>query len=148
MATIDYSKFKVEIFSSNGVLIKVASINSNYNFYCSGLVPGTEYNIIFSYDGALLLCAAYTCEKAGKVVYLNPAHFLYNYSIVLPSDEFVNKINSYIEKRNSMNIPFQMWEKKVLENIASSCKGSPKVVIRPKKVVRFKAGNDLAGKVR
>ena len=148
MATIDYSKFKVEIFSSNGVLIKVASINSNYNFYCSGLVPGTEYNIIFSYDGALLLCASYKCDTAGKVVYLNPAHFLYNYSIETPADEFVNKISSYIEKRNSMNIPFQQWEKKTFEKIANSSKKQNSMRAATKKVVRFKAGNDLAGKVR
>jgi nucleoid DNA-binding protein len=148
MATVDYSKFKVEIFSTTGTLIKAASINSNFNFFCSGLVPNTEYNIVFTYDGALLLCAAYTCENTGKVIYLNPAHFIYNNSMETPTDAFINKITAYIDKRDTMNIPFQQWEKITLVRIANTSNKHKSISASTKKVVRFKAGNDLAGKVR
>ena len=148
MKTIDYTKFKVEIFTPDGELIKDVSINDAHNFYNSGLVPGNEYNIVFSYDGALLLCAAFNCENSGRVINLSPAHFLYNFSADIPTDTFSKSIGSYIEKRNSMKIPQQLWEKKVFEKIGNYLNRANQIHITPKKVVRFKAGNDLAGKVK
>ena len=145
---IDYTKFKTEVYSPDGTFIKEAQTNSGNIFYRPGLTAGQKYVIVFSYDSILLLVADFSCDTLGKVVHLSPAHFIFNNDVStdlpLAGIDFENKIN----RRVAYNVPFQMWERKVLENVCGPGKGSKKVVIKSKKVVRFKAGNDLAGKVR
>jgi hypothetical protein len=65
---IDYSKFKCEVYSPDGALLQEARINALNDFYCSGLVPGQQYNLVFSYDDILIECLAFNCDNTGKVV--------------------------------------------------------------------------------
>ena len=148
MGTIDYTKFKIEIYSPAAALIKEASINSVHDFYCTGLVPGQKYSLVFSYDGYYLMTAAFNCQVAGKVVYLSPAHFVFNKGIENPCGSFENLIKDKYKFFNSQKQPLMLWQKKIYEILAASGHLVNTTCQTAKKVVKFKAGNDLAGKVR
>ena len=75
---IDYSKFRCEIYSPEGVFIKEASFNQKNDFYCPELVPGQKYFLVFSYDEMFVDCFSFKCETAGKVVYLSTGHLFFN----------------------------------------------------------------------
>ncbi len=148
MATIDYTKFKVEVYSPDGTYITTARINSIYNFYCQGLVPGQNYSLVFSYDGYYLMTAAFTGQVSGKVVYLSPAHFIFNKGIENPCGSFENLVKDKYKFFSTQKQPLMLWQKKIFEILAASGHPVNTTCQTAKKVVKFKAGNDLAGKVR
>jgi hypothetical protein len=117
---IDYSKFKAEVFSPDGVLIREAHYNTSHQFFCPGLTPGQNYNLVFSYDGALLMCTSFTCNESGKTVFLSPAHMLFNSALRPPKKTFISGVKTAIKKRSLMKIPLSRWEILLLENIAGA----------------------------
>jgi len=112
------------------------------------LVPGQIYSVVFSYDGYFIMSTAFNCQASGKVVYLSPAHFVFNKGIDYPCSTFENLINEKYKFFNSPKQPFMLWQKKVYEILGASGHPVNSACQTAKKVVRFKAGNDLAGKVR
>jgi hypothetical protein len=145
---IDYTRFKIDVFTPEGVFIKSAPINQEHIFYVSGLVPGNEYDIIFSYDGILLLCASFKCDTKGKVIYLSPAHFLFNNEVLPLSDKVVSELAPLMKKREDLNLSNQLWEKRLIENFVTSGKKSAQQYPWRHRVVRYKAGSELASKVK
>ena len=146
--TIDYSKFKIEVFSPDGISIKEAMISAAHNFYCSGLTPGQEYLIAFSYDEILLLCASYTCDSSGRVIYLSPANFLFNNALGSISMKAGAELAKILKRREDYKISFQQWEKQLIENIMSVNARVGDVFSNPHGAVCFKAGAELAKHVK
>jgi len=144
----DYSKIKIEVFSPKGDLIKNAMVNTNHDFYCSGLVPGQKYFLVFTYDGALFSSLSFTCDNVGSVVYLTPGQIIYNCATDKASEAFTKRINDYIAKRDTLNIPLQLWEKKTLEKIFMKSHEVAHTCQNQKKVIHFKAGAALAKTVK
>jgi hypothetical protein len=62
----------------DGTPIKQAQKNDAKMFFCDGLIPNSDYSLIFSYDEILLAVIDFNCPDASKVVYLSPAHFIFN----------------------------------------------------------------------
>lgn len=145
---IDYSKFKIEVFTPEGQYIQDASINSRNTFYCQGLTPGQEYTLLFTYNNILILSAAFTCNNKGKVVYLNPAHFLYNNEVSYLAPNADSNLSNKLKTLAIMDKPYQLWEKMVLENADMIQHKHKEIKIPAKRVVKFKAGNELASKVK
>ena len=149
METIDYTKFKIEIYSPAGELIKEALTNSNNEFFCQGLVSGQRYYVVFSYDEYFIMSATFNCPVSGKVVYLSPSHFMFNKEIEYSCENFENLVKDKYKFFHHHEQPLMNWQKKIFEILANS--GHPvntSCNIAHKKVVCFKCGNDLAGKVR
>ncbi|MEI7595597.1 MAG: hypothetical protein WCK02_07615 [Bacteroidota bacterium] len=145
---IDYSKFKCDVYTPDGVLIKEAITNSNHIFYCPALTVGQQYNIVFSYGEMFLMAAAFISQSEGKVTFLNPAHFLYNCAVVRPSKSFVNSVKGKIKSSRIANVPIQQWEKKLLEIINCSGQKIPPLCQNSHGTYIFKAGAELASKVK
>ena len=78
---IDYSKFKIEVYTPDGQYIKDVPKNSINIFYCAGLIPNQEYTVLFIFYNILVLCISFTSYINCKVVYLETAHLLYNNEI-------------------------------------------------------------------
>ncbi|MFH0867292.1 MAG: hypothetical protein V1904_13940 [Bacteroidota bacterium] len=148
MKKIDYSKFKCEVYAPDGTFIGEAKINSANIFYCPGLVPGQKYDLVFSYDGILLVIIAFMSEEAGKVVYLSPGHILFNRGIESPSTSLLDCIKDKIIKRDEYHVPIKRWEKRTLEVIFESSHGHNAGQSSQKKVAKFKAGAALAKTVK
>ena len=148
METIDYSKFKIDIYSPAGELIKEALINSNNDFFCQGLVSGQRYYVVFSYDEYFIMSVTFNCPDSGKVVYLSPEHFIFNKGVENPCESFENLVKDKYEFFNNQKQPLMLWQKKIYEILANSGHQVNTPCQTAKKVVRFKAGNDLAGKVK
>lgn len=113
---IDYSKFKCEVFTSDGVLLKEALMNLQHEFYCENLEPGSLYFLAFSYDGILLECFAYRCPQAGKVLYINPAYVIFSNQVTEMPLRMLETLRSKIEKRIEYAVPFASWSKQTLQN--------------------------------
>lgn len=145
---IDFSKFKIEVYTPEGQYIKDADINSRYSFYCQGLTPGQEYTVIFIYDDILILAAAFICNYKGKVIYLSPAHFLYNNEVSYLEPDPVSALSNRLKTLAVLNKPYQLWEKMLIENSGMLNHKHHVIKIPPKRVVKFKAGNELATKVK
>jgi hypothetical protein len=145
---IDYKKFLIEVFSPDGTFIKNVQINSEGIFYCPGLTPGQLYMIVFSYDDILLLLADFTCTEIGKVVYLSPGHFVFNNGISLIPPKAGNELATKIKRREEFNVPFQQWEKKIIENFITSHRGEASMCSMKTHHPRFKAGAALAKTVK
>jgi hypothetical protein len=145
---IDYSKFLIEIYTYSGEKLKKASINQNNDFYSSGLVPGMEYNIVFSYDNIFLLCAAFKCDTEGKVVYFCPAHFVYNNEVSMLSAKAGADLSNKVKRSAAVNVPLTLWQKKLIANFFDSHHEATKTCINNVKHIKFKAGSDLASKVK
>ena len=151
MATLNpihYNKFKVKVYSPDGELIKTALMNQNHDFFCEGLVPGQEYDIIFTYDNILLLCASFVCNTAGKVVYLNPAHFLLNNGVTASAVKVGSDLALKVNLREYYNVPYQLWEKDVISNALANQRVIDIPFRQHPKIIKFKAGSDLASKVK
>jgi hypothetical protein len=112
---IDYSKFKCEVFAPDGTFIGVARMNKAKVFYYPGLVPGQKYDLVFSYDEILLVIITFMGEEVGKVVYLSPAHILYNKGVEYPSSALVDCIQNKIDRSDDFNVPMQGWAVKTLK---------------------------------
>jgi len=146
--TIDYSKFKIEVFSPDGISIKEAMISAAHNFYCSGLTPGQEYLIAFSYDEILLLCASFTCDSSGRVIYLSPANFLFNNALGSISMKAGAELAKIVKRREDYKISFQSWEKQLIENILSVNAKVGNLFSNPHGIPCFEAGNETATKLK
>ena len=145
---IDYSKFKCEVFSPDGILLKEARINAQNDFYCSGLVPGQEYVLVFSYSDIMIECIEFICETVDRVVYISPAHIVSNKEVHEVPHTFINSIKNKVKRHDEFNVPHMRWAKKALDAFIESTHEGKAKCIPPKKVVKFKAGSDLASKVK
>ncbi len=148
MQQIDYSKFKCEIYAPDGIFIGEARMNSANIFYYHGLIPGQKYDLIFSYDGILIVILTFMSEEAGKVVYLSPAHILFNKGIEAPTPALLDVIKDKISKRDEYKVPLLGWERKTLSVVIESGKGKQPTQATEKKVHKFKAGAELAKAVK
>ncbi|MEI7595598.1 MAG: hypothetical protein WCK02_07620 [Bacteroidota bacterium] len=167
---IDYKKFKCEIYSPDGILLNTAQTNEKNEFYAPSLVTGQKYYLVFSYDEILIECLVFTCENAGKVVYLSPAHIIYNQSAERPPITFIGSIKTKIKKRIDFNVPQMAWSKKALDAfihsthsvssrnkhkskhaldafIESTHEGAKKLICQ-NDIIALKAGADLSNKVK
>jgi hypothetical protein len=145
---IERRRFRIEVFSPQGELIKEALINDKHDFYCSGLVPGQKYFLVFTFDGALFSSLSFTCNNAGRVVYITPGQIIFNSDTDNASDKLTKRINDYIVKRNRLKIPLQLWEKKVLERIFMNSHEAAHICQSQKRIIHFKAGNELCTMVK
>jgi hypothetical protein len=146
--TYDNSKVKIEVYSPSGELITVAMMNNQHDFYCPGLVPGQQYNLVFSYNDYFLMAVAFNCKESGKVVYLSPAHFLYNRTINKSASEFAKLIKSKYKIINPTAKPLMQWEKRLFEILAASGNRVQPQCLNNNSLNLYCAGNDLASKVR
>ena len=145
---IDYSKFKIEVYSPDGQFIKDVPKNSINIFYCAGLIPGQEYTVLFIYDNILVLCVSFTSNNNGKVVYLDPSHFLYNNEISYLSFNANSDLAKKVKDLALLKETYQLWEKMVTDNAIIKNRSHKEIKIPAKRVIKFKAGNELATKVK
>lgn len=145
---IDYTKFKCEIFAPDGTYIGEARINSANIFYYPGLVPGQKYDLVFSYDGILLVIISFMSEAIGKVVYLSPAHILFNKGIEAPSDVLLNRIKDKLIKKYEYHVPMQNWARKIIALCMESSKEGSIIHSGKFRPHKFKAGAELAKSVK
>ena len=146
--TIDYSKFKIEVFSPDGISIKVAMINSAHDFYCSGLTPGQQYLVVFSYDEILLFTADFTCDTSGKVIYLNPAYFIFNNGLGSVSMKAGAELAKIVKRREEYKVSFQTWERQLIDNVLSLNPRAGDRLFDPNSIPCYEAGNETATKLK
>jgi hypothetical protein len=145
---IDYSKFKVQIYSPDGEFICDAMINKYNAFYCPELIAGQPYDIIFSYDDIFLMAIAFNSENTGKVSYLSPAHILIVNEISKHQPKAGSDLATKVKRREEYKVPLQQWEKWLLENIDISGQYLKTTCHDSGSIIKYKAGNDLASKVK
>ena len=145
---IDNSKFKCEVYAPDGTYIGEARMNSAHNFYYPGLVPGQKYDLVFSYDGILIVVLTFMTEEAGEVVYLSPAHIVFNKGIEAPTAALIDRIKDKIIKRDQYHVPLQSWAKKTLAVFLESAHSACANQARQLSVQKFKAGAALAKAVK
>ena len=145
---IEYKNFLIEVFSPDGTFIKNAEINTVGVFYCPGLTPGQQYLIVVSYDGILLLLADFITDAVGQVVYLSPGHFVFNNGISFETPKAGNELATKIKRREEFKVPYQQWEKKILENYINAHHGETSMCGMNHRHPRFKAGAQLAKSVK
>jgi hypothetical protein len=117
---IDYSLFKCEVFSPDGMLIQTAGINKNLDFYASSLVPGQKYYLAFSYGDILMECIEFASETCERVVYISPAHIIHNCGVTVPPRTFINSVKGKVKKRFEYNVPLMRWAKNALDVFIAS----------------------------
>jgi hypothetical protein len=140
---IDFSLFKCEILTPDGDFIKNAENNTFKMFYCDGLIPGQSYSIVFSYDGMFLECLLFNCPDSGKVVYLSPAHIIFNKSCKRPPGSFIEAVKFQVKKAEDNKIPSMGWADKTLTNYLDTNPPDKASLQCPKKPKRFKGGVSL-----
>jgi hypothetical protein len=145
---IDYSKFLIEIYTYSGDKLKNARINQNNDFFGDGLVSGTIYNILFTYDDIYLLCAEFMCDSTGKVIYLSPSHFMIVNEISKHSCKAGADLSNKVKRLRINDIPPTRWEKLLVANYNQTHHDVAKACIKNIKPIKFKAGSDLASKVK
>lgn len=145
---IDYSKFKCQVYAPDGTYLGEARLNNSNIFYCPGLVPGQKYDLVFSYDGILLLIISFQSKETGKVVYLSPGHIYFNRDVDSPSETLIALIKDKIIKRDEFKVPFQSWERKTLQAFYESMPGNQVNQSMKMHHPRFKAGAELAKSVK
>ena len=112
---IDYRKFKCEIYSPDGVLLKTARTNNNHEFYASELVPEQTYYLVFLYGDVLMECIEFVCETIDRVFYISPAQIIQEHTVVIPPSTFINSVKGKIKKRSECNVPPMLWAKKAFD---------------------------------
>ena len=117
---IDYSKFKCEVYSPEGMLLQEARINALNDFYCSWLVPGHDYYVVFSYDDIMIESLLFNCDDSGKVVFISPAHIIFNNGVYIPPRTFVNGVKGKVKRREEYNVPRMRWAKKAIDAFIDS----------------------------
>ncbi|HBX50668.1 MAG: hypothetical protein A2275_17135 [Bacteroidetes bacterium RIFOXYA12_FULL_35_11] len=140
---IDYSKFKCEVYSSEGSHLMDATFNKDNNFYCPGLTPGQKYYVVFSYDNIFLECWAYTCPVAGKVVYISPGHIVFNHGFEAIPGAVLSSIRIMIDNAKSLKLPRQRRVKHALDAFIESTHEGAKKMICTKQIFAFTVGMDL-----
>jgi hypothetical protein len=145
---IDFSKFKCEIYSPDGILLKDARINNNHEFYASELVPEQTYFLVFSYKDILIECIEFVCDYNDRVFYISPAQMIHEHTVTIPPSTFVNSIRGKIKKRSEFNVPQMLWAKHALDAFIDSTHEGAKKTICQSDFVAFKAGAALAKAVK
>ncbi len=148
LTPVNYDLFRVLVYTPDGIFIKDARINEQHQFYCSGLVPGQNYNLVFTYDGALLLCLSFTCHERGKVVLINQAHILYNCALVRPGYGFISILLEMIRDGEEMEIVGLGFEKRILEILRMSGRVDVNGYFNQYGFYMFKAGDDLKNNLK
>jgi hypothetical protein len=143
---IHYDLFRIRIYAPDGQYLMDGHINSDGQFYCSGLVPGQAYNIVFTYDNALLLCLSFTCRAKGRVVLISPAHLLFNCGLIAPRASFVSAISGLIKGGDEMEIVGLGFERRILQMLMMSGKVNTAAYFRKHGFYMFKAGEELISK--
>lgn len=104
--------------------------------------------LVFSYDEILLLITDFMCDITGSVVYLSPGHFIFNNGISSLHPKAGNELATKIKRREEFKVPYQLWEKKIFENIALVGNTIEGISRNVHSVVKFKAGSALAKAVK
>jgi len=143
---IHYNKFKIEVYSPDGIFIKEAVINSVHDFYCSGLTPGQLYLIVFSYDEILLFTANFTCDTSGKVIYFNPAYFIFNNGLGSISMKAGAELAKIVKRREEYKVSFQTWERQLIDNVLSLNPRAGDRMFDPNSIPCYEAENDTVNK--
>ncbi|OFY26499.1 MAG: hypothetical protein A2275_16485 [Bacteroidetes bacterium RIFOXYA12_FULL_35_11] len=144
---IDYSKFRCEIYSPEGVFIKEASFNQKNDFYCPELVPGQKYFLVFSYDEMFVDCFSFKCETAGKVVYLSTGHLFFNKDYEKIPKELADIIKPKINKAKLYYWNRHKGPRKALDAFIASTHDRQKIAHRHEWPVAYKTGADLSTNV-
>ncbi len=145
---IDEQYFKCEITSGDGTPIKEAQKNDANMFYCNNLIPGRDYSLIFTYDDILLDVIDFNCPDASKVVYLSPAHIISNKTVLKNSDTFNVLVRKLKKRQEYFQIPQSNWSSRTLEMFLSTNPPDKADYLCPNKPKRYRAGADLAGKIK
>ena len=145
---IDYSKFKAEIYTPEGAFLKEVAINSNYTFYTRGLVPGQDYTVIFIYDTILLLTFTFNSTANTKVIYLSPAHFIQNCDVSTLTAVAGTDLFDRLQGLARLDDIYQMWEKILLSDFYKAGQAGKHPPPPRRRVIKFKAGNELASKIK
>ncbi len=146
--TFYYDKFLCEVYTPDGEFLFKASVNSQNTFFADSLVPNQDYNIVFSYDNILIELLVFNCPDAGKVIYLSPAHIISNKSVSDPPPNFMIEIKSKTKRREIFNVPRMPWASATIESYIKNNPPDKASCLCPKNPKRFKAGADLAGKIK
>jgi hypothetical protein len=94
------------------------------------------------------MCANFKCDITGKVTYLSPAHFIFNNEASQIPAKVGSDLATKVKKRARFNVPYQTWEKELIESIINGRSGANHIFTYDNTLPCFKAGNDLATKVR
>ena len=141
---IDYSKFKCEIYNPDGKYLKDAMFNSEHNFYCPGLTPGQKYFVVFSYDEIFLQSFSFNCVTNSKIVYLSPAHIVFNHSVESLPGVLESSLKAKIKKYLALNLPKTRWAKHALDAFIDSTHEGKKKMYCSNQIFSFKVGNDIS----
>ncbi len=144
----DYLKFKCDIYSVDGMLIRTVRVNSEHLFYGPDLVVNQDYYIIFSYDGILIHAILFTSSQAGKVVYLSPAQIIFKYELEDFPNNLMQVIKPMMKKHNDFHIPNMSWDATGMDQYKAKPQPKPKKSGCKKRPGKFKAGNELSGQVK
>lgn len=141
---IDFSKFRVDVYNPDGTYVCSAKTNSNFDFYCSDLIAGQSYDLIFSYDEIFLLAIEFKSELAGRVTYIDPPHILIVNQISNKPINIGKQFDEMVKRRIEYEIPIMGWEKRLLQNQLATGNFANTLCNYPFKVNKYKAGNDFA----
>jgi len=141
---IDYRLFLCEVFSPDGVFIEKAKFNESKQFYCSGLVPGQDYYLVFSYDEILLEIMLFNQDQPGRVVLLTPGQILLKREVIVPEDPFLQSIKKKAEKRKSYNVPHMGWARDTIDLYMTSKSTQKLKFLCPQQVIAFGCGSELS----
>lgn len=141
---IDYHLFLCEVFSPSGEFIEKAKMNDNKQFYCSGLVPGQDYYLVFSYDDILLEVLLFNQDLPGRVVFLTPGQMLLKREVIVPEDPFLQSIKKKTDKRKSLNVPHMGWARDTIDLYMNSRSGLKSKFLCSQQVIAFGCGSELS----
>jgi len=140
---INYNLFRIRVYSPDGIFLMNLPLNNQHSFYCQNLVPGQNYNIVFTYDKSLILCLSFTCKIRGKIVLINPAHIIYNCALVKHRYGFISVLLELIKGGDEMEIVGLGFEKVILKKIFLLGKENPYSYFKKYGFYMFKAGDDM-----
>lgn len=167
---IDYTKFRCQVFSPDGAFVKEAVFNQKHEFYCPELVPGQKYFLVFTYDEMFVDCISFNCPDDGKVVYLSTSHLFFNKDyeilpqviaeVIKPQIEKANlyhwnrrtgtrrALDAFIHSTHDKSFSKKRKTRHALDAFIESTHEGAKKQIDPNQIKAYKAGADLANKVK
>jgi hypothetical protein len=145
---IDFSKFRCEVYSPDGVFVCIAAFNAKHQFYSPSLVPGQKYYLVFSYDGIFVDCFAYVCPAAGKVVYLSNGHLFFNKSSEEIPQTILEAIAPYMQKAYHYYRKWKIRPRKALDAFIESTHEKAKKKPCSYFPVSYAVGSDLSGTIK
>lgn len=146
--TIDYLKFRCDIYTADGKYISSARINKSSLFYCPSLVVGYDYYIVFSYDDILLQVFVFKSNKANKVFYISPSEIIFGHTPIDLPIEVLKAIEPLQKKSDDFQIPIMSWANIAYDTYSVSANDKDKKKKCKKKKGSFKVGNELSGQVK